>query len=484
MSAINLKSWTPKFKVNEQPYYFHYQGYNINWKECLGHGLYGDVYKAECDLLPCAAKVLERHPDSSKISAMLDEKRFLLNSIRHPNIVQYLDIVVDSEHASNALVLLMELLDESLTQMLEPSRQSLALHTQLNICHDIALAISYLHSKNIIHRDLSSNNVLLNAGKKAKVADFCMFGVYATNGANTVPVLTSLNVHLRTPDYMPPEALEEPPRYKKKLDCYSEGVIMMQICTHQKEPIREERRSHLEQIDSSHPLLPLIKKCLSDHEDDRPSAADLCYILTELKKQYSDVRVRLPTTLHVGAQQISEDSGTSNSDTPENSISSLPLIMVEGGDHTPRSDYPRLATQTATMLEQLWYTGAPIPSRLMVRGAVVSNIYEAYFMNSSGEIWLYDSSDQHPWSIVNNNYGRSRQYSSIAIVSGILTVIGGLDDQGLANTISNTLLSLMEDDDDTKEWKEHFPPMSTARYFAAAVTTSQHLIVAEGIGEE
>ena len=42
----------------------------------------------------------------------------------------------------------------------------------------------------------------------------------------------------------------------------------------------------------------------------------------------------------------------------------------------------------------------------------------------------------------------------------------------------------MGDDVDTKEWKEYFPPMSTARYYAATVTTSQHLVVAGGIGNE
>ena len=428
MSGIKSQSPMP---LTEQPYSFQYQRFSINWDECLGHGLYGDVYKAECDFLPCVAKVLERHPESSTISAMLEEKRFLFN-IRHPNIVQYLDIVVDPEHVSSAPVLLMELLDESLTQMLGHFQQPFAVHIQLDICHDIAVAVAYLHSKNIIHRDLCSNNILLIAGRKAKVADFGMFGLYATDGADTIPILTPVDVHLRTPDYMPPEAFKDPPRYTKKLDCYSEGVLMMQICT-QQEPRQEERRKHLKQIDSAHPLLPLIRKCLSDHEDDRPSAADLCYSLSQLKKQYSG----------------NEDKST-----------------------------------VVTMSEQSWDPGAPILSGKMLRGAVALDGDEAYFMNENGEIWLYESGDHQPWSKVNDNYGRSRQHSSLAIVSGLLTVIGGLDDRGLANIISNTLLSLMGDDVDTKEWKEHFPPMPTARYHAAAVTTSQHLIVAGGIGKE
>ena len=48
-------------------------------------------------------------------------------------------------------LLLMELLDESLSKMLEHSQQSLAYCVQVDICHDIALAVAYLHSNDIIH---------------------------------------------------------------------------------------------------------------------------------------------------------------------------------------------------------------------------------------------------------------------------------------------------------------------------------------------
>ena len=58
--------------------------------------------------------------------------------------------------------------------MLKRSQQSLAYYVQVDICHDIALAIAYLHSNDIIHRDLSSNNVLMIAGRRAKVTDFGM----------------------------------------------------------------------------------------------------------------------------------------------------------------------------------------------------------------------------------------------------------------------------------------------------------------------
>ena len=65
------------------------------------------------------------------------ECRFL-RMIKHPNIVQFLGTVRDPR--SQRLALLMELMDESLTRFLERSTSPLPYHTQLIICHDVALA--------------------------------------------------------------------------------------------------------------------------------------------------------------------------------------------------------------------------------------------------------------------------------------------------------------------------------------------------------
>ena len=172
---------------------FRYQSFQIDKSQSLGHGSYGAVYKAKCDQLPCAAKVLHptildpMDPGADKIMERFRQECALLESIRHPNIVQYLAMAVDPE--SRLPVLLMELLDESLTKMLEPSQQSLAYYIQVDICHDVALAIAYLHSNNIIHRDLSSNNVLVIAGRRAKVTDFGMSKL-----AGAAPTMTPLTM--------------------------------------------------------------------------------------------------------------------------------------------------------------------------------------------------------------------------------------------------------------------------------------------------
>ena len=144
-----------------------------------------------------------------------------MSAIQHPNIVQYLGIFRDTD--TRLPVLLMELMDDSLIHFLESSTQPiLQYHIQVNTCHDITLrlALSYLCSNNFIHRDLSSNNVLLcgNVNVLAKVTDFGMarlgdINPQATHFTNTMCPSTDV--------YMPPEAVQDKPVYTEKIDCFS-----------------------------------------------------------------------------------------------------------------------------------------------------------------------------------------------------------------------------------------------------------------------
>ena len=115
--------------IRAQQHIFRYQSFHIDKSQPLGHGSYGAVYKAKCDQLPCAAKVLHptildpTDPGADKIMNRFRQECAFLESIRHPNIVQYLAMSMDPE--SRLPVLLMELLDESLTKMLEHSQHSL-----------------------------------------------------------------------------------------------------------------------------------------------------------------------------------------------------------------------------------------------------------------------------------------------------------------------------------------------------------------------
>ena len=282
----------------------------------LGMGSYGAVCKAKCDDLPCAAKLL--HPvlfdtmahsqASPETKHRLPMSRFeqeceFLSSIKHPNIVQYLGTHQDPE--SKMLVLLMELMDESLNSYLERSQQNLPYHIEITISNDIALALSFLHLNGIIHRDLSSNNVLMIGNSRAKVSDF---GMAKLANANLQATRGSLTQAPGSDVYMPPEATKIPPVYSEKIDCFSFGILGIQIMTRQfpnpgdrlKEILIdhpnfpsgnvqvavseiERRQDHINLIDQSHPLLVVALDCLKDKEGERPSAHEICGRLAALK---------------------------------------------------------------------------------------------------------------------------------------------------------------------------------------------------------
>ena len=205
--------------------------------QTLGIGSYGKVCKAKCDDLLCAAKLIHEtlfDPTAQQLTAPQREHRLpmrrfeqeceFLSTIRHPNIVQYLGIYRDPDTGLPAL--LMELMDDSLTHFLESSPQLIPYHIQVSISHDITLALSFLHSNGIVNRDLSSNNVLLIGNVRAKVTDFERLG-------DQNPRATQLTFTMcpGTDVYMPPEAVQEKPVYTEKIDCFSFGVIVVQIIT-------------------------------------------------------------------------------------------------------------------------------------------------------------------------------------------------------------------------------------------------------------
>ena len=269
----------------------------------LGRGAYGQVWKATLGDLPCAAKLLHPILMDPTNRAMFEQECRFLSEIHHPNIVQYLGVAHDP--VTGVPILLMELMDDSLTHFLEQSEERLPYHVQVNISHDIALALAFLHDNRILHRDLSSNNVLLinvDASIRAKVNDF------------TVNKLAELNLRMTgrtkcpgTPAYMSPEALSDPPVYTEKLDCFQAGVLMIQTITRKfpnpsdatrKErfprsptgwvnipvPEAERRHNHLSLIPRTHPILPIAMDCLKDKDTERLSAQQICHRLSALKE--------------------------------------------------------------------------------------------------------------------------------------------------------------------------------------------------------
>ena len=279
----------------------------------LGIGSYGKVCEARCDDLLCAAKIIHETLFDPTVQKSIEPQREhrlpmrrfeqecdFLCTIKHPNIVQFLGMYQDPD--TQLPVLLMELMDDSLTHFLESSLHPIPYHIQVNICHDISLALSFLHSNDIVHRDLSSNNVLMISNVKAKVTDF---GMARLGDQNQQLSHLSYTLCPGTDVYMPPEAVQDKPVYTEKIDCFSFGVITLQILTRQfPKPAKrwqeiniesegvvemciseyERRHNHISMINISNPLLSIVLSCLKDSDVERPTTQILCRRAAALKE--------------------------------------------------------------------------------------------------------------------------------------------------------------------------------------------------------
>ena len=283
-------------------------------------------------------------------------------------------------------------MDQSLTSFLAKSTAPLSSSVQLRLSHDIALALAHLHSIKIVHRDLSSNNILLiGPGSRAKVCDFGMSKVIDRSKSNYTTPLTMVP---GTVVYMPQEALGETPKYTEKLDCFSFGVLVIQIITRlfpnplprKKEvklpqsptgsvlmPVAETvcRKDHIDLISKTNPLLDIAIECLSLNMDERPPAQELCCRVENLRStspseaippdQLSPVEVEL---------ELESVEWRAEKRQLEEEIASLRLQNSELAENLAMADYEKKGAPlpsmpaksvSSTALIRNWRTGPPAP---------------------------------------------------------------------------------------------------------------------------
>ena len=516
--------------------------------QTLGIGSYGAVCKAKCDDLLCAAKIL--HPTlfdptaqlqiSPKQEHRLPIKRFeqeceFLSTIRHPNIVQYLCMCRDP--VTGLPVLLMELMDESLTHFLESSPQPIAYHIQTNICHDITLALSFLHSNGIVHRDLSSNNVLLRGNILAKVTDF---GMAKLGDLNPQAIRYTFTLCPGTDVYMPPEAVQDEPVYTEKIDCFSFGIIIVQILTRQfpKPGNRRQeveinhpglpqgtvevritevnrRQNHISQVDPNHPLLPIALDCLKDKDVERPLAQQLCERVASLKErpEYSESVTAAQQENQQLRRQLQQLQQRSAREREENERQ---LGQVRQQLQQEHCEKERQLGQMRQQLESNEQERAKLDEQLHEKDRRLREVAGQLLRRDQTHLEAAEKVDGRDNIKLKWREGRkapfpSRRYCS-AIVDGnrvyfyngnhqlwtynirdndwsqlprcpysfsSLAILNGLPTTIGGFPFTNKQMSLTIE----RKWTEKLPPMPTKRQFVTAVCIGSALIVAGGYGE-
>lgn len=274
---------------------------NYSFIELLGSGAFGDVYKVKCEqdgeiLAAKCLKILSSHlpQHQQKIFQRFEQECQILLRLKHQNIVQCCGVTADQYGIP---VILMEIMDQTLTSYLnlhkEKEQGPLMFYVQVTLAHNIICALAFLHQNKIIHRDLSSNNVLVSEKEFqtviAKVSDFGMAKLIHDVDPNKP--LTTLP---GTKEYMPPEAQTNPSTYNVQLDIFSYGVLIIQILTCLlPQPIegpgiqqeKERRKNHIDLIDQTHPLLVNVAlKCIDNADICRPAADNILTFLELLKQ--------------------------------------------------------------------------------------------------------------------------------------------------------------------------------------------------------
>ena len=156
----------------------------------IGKGAHGRVIKVYVHGTLCTAK--EIHPllvkNTSSQEFEVIRKSFYkeclkASRIHHPNVVQMLGIYYPTSQAKLPW-LVMEMMQTSLKSFVE-KQGKLPLYFKLSILVEVAQGLEFLHGQDIIHRDLSSNNVLLTKHLIAKIADLGVAKVIQENKMKT-----------------------------------------------------------------------------------------------------------------------------------------------------------------------------------------------------------------------------------------------------------------------------------------------------------
>ena len=151
----------------------------------------------------------------------------LMSSLRHPNITQFLGICFLP--GTQLPLLVMERLETSLDDLLEHI-PNLPLSLKRSVLEDVASGLLYLHDRPspVIHRDLTSKNVLLTSSLIAKITDMGNSRIVDLRGGQMARTLSKLPGTLV---YMPPEALDDVHRYGPSLDIFSFGHLALYTLT-------------------------------------------------------------------------------------------------------------------------------------------------------------------------------------------------------------------------------------------------------------
>ncbi|KAK2635234.1 hypothetical protein Ddye_030026 [Dipteronia dyeriana] len=262
---------------------------NFHHEQELGGGGFGTVYHGILrDGREVAVKRLYEH-NSKRVEQFMNEIK-ILTLLRHKNFVMLYGC---TSCRSQGLLLVYEFIPNgTVADHLYGDRAYSCLLTwpiRMNIAIETATALAYLHASDIIHRDVKTNNILLDNKFCVKVADFGLSRLFPTDvtHVSTAP--------LGTPGYVDPE-YHQSYQLTDKSDVYSFGVVLIELISSM--PAVDMSR-HANEINLANLAINRIQKravdelidpCLGSHSDEEvkimaTSVAELAFLCLQQSRE-------------------------------------------------------------------------------------------------------------------------------------------------------------------------------------------------------
>jgi serine/threonine protein kinase len=268
---------------------------HLTLKHEIGKGAFGTVYKADYLGIDVAVKTISQGgPNADPMEKTFAEREIaVLKSCRHPNVVAFIG-VVENDKGEGLQIVLEYLSKGDLGHYLLDNPEPISWIRKVKIALDVACGMAYLHARNIIFRDLKSENLLLDDTGKTKICDFGF-----ARKSNKRAHMTMCG----TDEFMAPEIIMGL-EYDAKADVFSYGMLLFEIITRkdvgQVIPralengymIDEEnlRQKITRSTDCPSHFLELGCLCIKYAPDKRPNFLQIIGFLKKLLKRLIDMK--------------------------------------------------------------------------------------------------------------------------------------------------------------------------------------------------